>query len=238
MQGTFDAWEGEHLEHYGVLGMKWGIRKYQNSDGSLTPAGQKRYSKTGEHGYTYKSHATKKYERKAARAQRKADEDRKLASEFRSMPEDKYRIPAERTNAQWAQMYSQSARKRQAKAEKFKRRAERSRELDRREQDYAERVRVGGNIVARVLTNELVGGKAYQQHLAMNKDTTSRGSKVTAAVLSYWGGRTLSMLRKADYIRQDEKSAFRTKMNKTEAGYKKIIDAINNVDDLLKKKRG
>ena len=31
------------LAHYGVLGMKWGVRRYQNEDGSLTPAGEKRY---------------------------------------------------------------------------------------------------------------------------------------------------------------------------------------------------
>lgn len=31
------------LEHYGIMGMKWGIRRYQNEDGSLTDAGRKRY---------------------------------------------------------------------------------------------------------------------------------------------------------------------------------------------------
>ena len=31
-----------YLEHHGILGMKWGVRRFQNKDGSLTPAGKKR----------------------------------------------------------------------------------------------------------------------------------------------------------------------------------------------------
>lgn len=36
---------GNELMHWGIKGMKWGVRRYQNKDGSLTPAGKKRYDK-------------------------------------------------------------------------------------------------------------------------------------------------------------------------------------------------
>jgi hypothetical protein len=34
-----------YLAHHGVKGMKWGVRRYQNPDGSLTAAGKKRQEK-------------------------------------------------------------------------------------------------------------------------------------------------------------------------------------------------
>nr|DAF88767.1 MAG TPA: hypothetical protein [Siphoviridae sp. ctXWf36] len=34
-----------YLAHYGVLGMKWGVRRYQNQDGTLTEAGKKHSAK-------------------------------------------------------------------------------------------------------------------------------------------------------------------------------------------------
>ena len=45
----------EHcLAHHGVKGMRWGVRRYENEDGTLTPAGKRRYDKVKKkHGKVY-----------------------------------------------------------------------------------------------------------------------------------------------------------------------------------------
>lgn len=41
--------DGEALAHFGIKGQKWGVRRYQNPDGSLTEEGKKRYNSNGDY---------------------------------------------------------------------------------------------------------------------------------------------------------------------------------------------
>ena len=51
--GHSDTDDGPYLEHHGVKGMKWGVRRYQNTDGSLTEKGRKKYGVDNVEEYNY-----------------------------------------------------------------------------------------------------------------------------------------------------------------------------------------
>ena len=77
------------LMHYGVLGMKWGIRRYRNKDGTLTTAGKKRLSKDKDKAEKKERKVALKNRRSLSDADLKKKIERlKMEKEFKNLTEE------------------------------------------------------------------------------------------------------------------------------------------------------
>ena len=79
-----------YVSHSGIQGMKWGIRRYQNEDGTLTPEGRIRYGKQAAKSYFKQDMLKRKQERtKSFKTYRKLDHKIRKAEERESFKEGK-----------------------------------------------------------------------------------------------------------------------------------------------------
>jgi len=87
----------DELYHHGILGQKWGIRRYQNADGTLTAEGKRRYRLDDNGKYVKRTRAERKaYDKKvkqlaeAAKAKKNKSPRGKAINELTDKQLDKY----------------------------------------------------------------------------------------------------------------------------------------------------
>ena len=137
--------ENNELQHWGIKGMRWGHRRYQNKDGSLTPAGRKRYDDDDGDDSPYK----KQYEavRREIAAERAAQRNAKSAGKY---------------EAKMAKLEYKQA-KQEAKAQ----------EKTEKRKEIAKKVAIGAGIAAAAgLT--YYGLKKYRDKQNMNRDMVDK----------------------------------------------------------------
>ena len=62
-------YDGPYLQHHGIKGQRWGVRRFQNEDGSLTPQGIEHYRKLDN------KWASKNHDKLMAKTKKKVDRD-------------------------------------------------------------------------------------------------------------------------------------------------------------------
>lgn len=74
--------KSDELTHWGIKGMKWGVRRYQNKDGSLTPKGKKRYDTMSDDAKSVKSLKKKRVDEMSNAELKKYNERVRLEQEY------------------------------------------------------------------------------------------------------------------------------------------------------------
>lgn len=101
-----------YIRHYGILGMRWGVRRYQNKDGTLTAAGKRRESRPDYRSTSLKSALARRRNRKVDESfdrWKESDNAKKKAIEAgKKRNSDRIAYERDRSNKDLRRQYKQS----------------------------------------------------------------------------------------------------------------------------------
>lgn len=153
----------DELYHHGIKGQKWGVRRYQNEDGSLTSAGKQRYGKgLGEY------------------ANKKEGIVRKLATGNWLLGRKQIAERIEDYEKRKSKDLKQQGRYEAAKEMQTLYKAQRQRNIDR--EKYLSNVGTG-----KIIAQNLLLGKGADSYRVERQNQAARGEAATSAILAYAG---------------------------------------------------
>lgn len=132
----YNDFYNDELYHYGVKGMKWGVRRYMNADGSLTSAGRKKY---GDNEYGKTKLAVKSAKKEYSKSFNKA-------YNYSSTPRFTKKGKAER-DRRWEDTYDKLDKLNKAKADYKQAKTERRANINKTHREINDRASVTDRLI-------------------------------------------------------------------------------------------
>lgn len=168
----------DDLQHFGTKGMRWGERRFQNPDGSLTELGRQRYGVGGERSARGTKHDLNKLDREQTNA--KANYDYYNAKSVRSIAKAKKKLKKAKSSGDEESIAKATARLDKAQNSRSTQKAEEYKALYERSKAMTDRI----------IKESLA--KGYSIHSKDVLRSVNRGNSAVASALGTIGGMGLA----------------------------------------------